>query len=94
VDQFGVTVYPSPYDFDCKLISLTTTPISDFSLNVKHLTGAVANDKTFIVTNSALAGCTNGLTWVLEFNDPSKGYTTNPYGTYFSIASTTGVLTY
>jgi len=46
------------------------------------------------VTNTAIAGCTDGLTFVFEYIDPVDGYIANPYGTYFSVAATTGVLTY
>lgn len=63
VDQFAVTVYPTPYDVDCAAISLSSTPIADFTLNVVNAAGTSASDKQFVVTNAAVAGCTNGLTW-------------------------------
>lgn len=94
VDQFAVTIYPTPYVRACETVSLSQTNIADFTLLVKHAAGTAASDKTFSVTNAAVTGCTNGITWTLEFIDPADGFITNPHGTYISMASSTGVLTY
>jgi hypothetical protein len=97
VDQFAVKIYPASYIHACSTVSLTSTAISDFSLDVLDAAGTAASDKTFAVTTSpttAPSGCTYGLTFAMLFNDPAHGYIANPYSTYFSVASTTGVLTY
>jgi hypothetical protein len=89
-----VTIYPSAYVKACSTIALTSTAIADFSLDVLNAAGSSASDKTFTVSNAAVTDCTDGLTFVLEFNDPARGFISNPYSTYFSIDSTTGALTY
>lgn len=86
---------PTGYSLSCKDITFTTTPIANFALNCKHAAGTAASDKTFVVTRSVDAGCAGTTyTYAFEYNDPSAGYTTNPYSTYFSLNAASGVLTY
>lgn len=89
-----MTVYPSPYDRNCAPVTLSQSNIAEFSLDVKVATGPTLSDKTFSVTNTAVGGCTDTKTFVFEFKDSFGNYVSNPYGAYFSLAGTTGVLTY
>lgn len=86
---------PLGYVLICKDVTFTTTPIANFALNVKDAVGTASSDKTFGVTRSDATACSGTTyTYKIEFNDSSAGYTTNPYSTYFSLNTASGVLTY
>ena len=71
---------PLGYDLNCKSVTLTTTPIANFALNVKDAAGTSLSNKTFGVALANVGSCTGtALTYKFEYNDPSAGYTTNPF---------------
>lgn len=62
IDQFAVTVYPSPYKELCAGVTLDQTNIADFTLDLKHAAGAsFSSDKTFAVTKNNLGSCASSL---------------------------------
>lgn len=87
---------PFGYVLACRDATFGTTPIANFALTVKNTVGTALSNKTFGVSRSdSISACTGtSYTFTLEFNDPSAGYTTNPYSAYYSLTSAGGVLTY